>query len=57
MKYERLVLGIISGFVVTGLGIFTFKNIGLSFFIEDDNALYIPELLDQSVISLPNEAF
>ncbi len=57
MKFERLVLGIISGFVVTGLGILTFENIGRTFFDEYENAPYDPEFLDQFVMSLPTGAF
>ena len=57
MKYKRLVLGIISGFFVTGLGIFTFENIGRSFLVAYENAPYNPELLDQFVMSLPTGAF
>ena len=57
MRIERLFLGLFAGFVVTGLGIFFFENIGRTLFEEYNNAPYDPSLLDEFVMSLPTGAF
>ena len=51
MKYEKLIVGLIAGFVVTGLSIFWLESLGKTFFDEYKNAPYDPELLDQFVMS------
>ena len=57
MKYEKLIVGLIAGFVVTGLSIFWLESLGKTFFDEYKNAPYDPELLDQFVMILPTGAF
>ena len=50
-------LGLFAGFVVTGLGIFFFENIGRTLFEEYKHAPYDPKFLDEFVMSLPTGAF
>ena len=57
MKYDKLILGLFAGFVVTGLGIFFFENIGRTLFDEYKNAPYDPAFLDEFVMRLPTGAF
>ena len=50
-------LGLLAEFVVAGLGIFFFENIGRLCFDEYTNAAYDPEKLDAFIMSLPMGAF
>ncbi|MBM56372.1 MAG: hypothetical protein CMB32_07430 [Euryarchaeota archaeon] len=57
MRGLKLGLGLLVGFVVVGLGIFYFENIGRLCFDEYSNAPYDPENLDAFIMSLPAGAF
>ena len=57
MRGLRLGLGLLVGFVVVGLGIFYFENIGRLCFDEYSNTPYDPENLDAFIMSLPAGAF
>ena len=57
MKYEKLALGLLAGFVVTGLVMFWLESFGKIFFDEYQNAPYDPVFLDEFVMSLPISAF
>ena len=57
MKYEKLIVGLIAGFVVTGLSIFWLESLGKTFFEEYKNAPLEQDMIDQFVMCLPTGAF
>ena len=57
MQTVKLILGLIAGFIVTGLSIFFLEDLGRSQFEQYKNVPSDPELLDAFMLSLPNYAY
>lgn len=57
MQKLKLILGLIAGFIVTGLSIFFLEDLGRGQFEQYQNVPSDPELLDAFMMSLPSCAF
>ena len=57
MQNLKLILGLIAGFIVTGLSIFFLEDLGRGQFEQYKNVPSDPKLLDEFMINLPSCAF